>query len=326
MEKIFVKYLNGTCTPDEYLLIVEILRNSKNSMVLNDLMRESWDTLKPQVDAPSNTDLLGRIHRQIALSENKQPAKTIRLYKISLRLAAVLIIGLFTTLAFFYNSLYLSAGSELTNHFSSPAGAKANIELPDGSNVWLNSESEIAFSANFNNNRKVELKGEAYFDVKKNASTFIVNTTYGDIHVFGTEFNVKAYPNENFITTLEQGSLEVNTKSGKKTLKPGEQAFLNVKNQLQVQAVEVGEFVSWKDGKLIFVRKPLVEVVKMLERWYNVKIELDLKETKNLWFTGTIEMETISEVLGIIEITLPIEYTYDKKTRIIKIKVKKHNA
>jgi ferric-dicitrate binding protein FerR (iron transport regulator) len=89
-----------------------------------------------------------------------------------------------------------------------------------------------------------------------------------------------------------------------------------------VKPVIVDEFISWKDGKLMFVRKSLGEVTKMLERWYNVKIELESKETKELWFTGTIEKETISEVLELIKTTIPIEYSFNSKTRIMKIKAK----
>ncbi|WP_423126876.1 FecR family protein [Gaoshiqia sp. Z1-71] len=321
MEEIFKKYSNSACTPEEYLVLVEYLRNSGNNTDIDRLMKEAWNNMKHQSGKTPDAGLLGRIHHQIALTENKRPGKTIRFYQISFRVASVVIIGLLITLAFFYQSVQ-SPDSEFALHFSTPAGAKANFELPDGSIVSLNSGSEMSYSANFKKNRNVQLKGEAYFEVKKNKGTFSVTTAYGNILVLGTGFNVKAYADDQFVTTLEHGSLEISTATGKEILKPGSQAFLDEKNQLQVKSVDVRDFVSWKDGKLIFVRQPLDEVLKMLERWYNVNIEMDLKEAKNLWFTGTIEMETISEVLEIIGQTLPIEYSFDKRRRTIKINAK----
>ena len=95
--------------------------------------------------------------------------------------------------------------------------------------VWLNSGSEITYAGNFNENRKLQLKGEAFFDVVKSGSTFQISTEFGNIQVLGTAFNVKAYSDDNFVTTLERGSLEVTTVSGKEKqiLKPGNQSCLD---------------------------------------------------------------------------------------------------
>jgi len=324
MDRLFKKYLNGTCTPEEYSVVVELIRNHEHDKALDGFMKENWEAIEAKSEEIQNADLLVRIHHQIALKENMSSQKIIRFYKLSLRIAAVLIVGLIVTTAVVYKFASQFAVAEVAQRFSTPAGAKSNFVLPDGSTVWLNSGSEITYSGDFKQDRKVHLKGEAYFDVIKSDNPFQIRTEYGDIRVLGTAFDVKAYADDNFITTLERGSLEVSSKSenAKYTLNPGTQAFLNENNELQVKEVDVREFVSWKEGKLMFVRKSLEEVVKMLERWYNVKIELDAKETKELWFTGTVEMETISEVLDIIGTTLPIEYSFDSKTRVMKIKAK----
>lgn len=324
MDRLFKKYLNGTCTPEEYTKVLEVIKGNKNDQSLDRFMNENWNAIEAKMAETSDADLLGRIHHQIALTENKTTQKSIRFYRLSLQIAAALIVGLIVTSAYLFKYSDRFALQPLTQHVSTTPGSITNFQLPDGSTVWLNSGSEITYAGNFERDRKIQLKGEAFFDVVKSGKTFQISTEYGNIQVLGTAFNVKAYSNDNFITTLERGSLEVSITSGKdrQILKPGNQAYLNENNQLLVKNVSVDEFISWKDGKLMFVRKSLGEVTKMLERWYNVKIELESKETKELWFTGTIEKETISEVLEIIKTTIPIEYSFDSKTRIMKIKAK----
>lgn len=322
MDRLFKKYLNGTCTPEEYTRMLEVIRSEEDNLSLDRFMNDNWEALEAKSDETTNDNLLGRIHHQIALGESKTTQKNIRFYRLSLQIAAALIVGLIITSAYVFNYNY--SIKSITQHVSTSPGSITNFMLPDGSKVWLNSGSEITYAGNFEKDRKLQLKGEAFFDVVKSGNTFKISTEYGNIQVFGTAFNVKAYSNDSFITTLERGSLEVSIASGKEKqiLKPGDQAYLNGNNQLLVKPVSVDEFISWKDGKLMFVRKSLGEVTKMLERWYNVKIELESTETKELWFTGTIEKETISEVLELIKTTIPIEYSFNSKTRIMKIKAK----
>ena len=107
-------------------------------------------------------------------------------------------------------------------------------------------------------------------------------------------------------------------------LKPGQQ--VNVfDDKMRIENVETDIYTSWKDGKLIFVEEYLPIVAKRLERWYNVKIELaNDKRLSEIWFAGTIEMESFSEVLELLKVTAPIDYDYDKKTRTIKINYKRN--
>jgi ferric-dicitrate binding protein FerR (iron transport regulator) len=169
------------------------------------------------------------------------------------------------------------------------------------------------------------LNGEAFFEVQKTGNPFIVTTNFGEIEVRGTFFNVNAFSGENFQTTLVQGAVTVKTNNGTKAIKlnPGQQAELEGKD-LIVKNVETDLFDSWKYGKLIFRNEYLPVVAKRLERWYNVKIELaNDKRLSEISYTGTLEMETFSEVLQLLRITAPINYSYDEKTRIIKITYRK---
>ena len=242
-------------------------------------------------------------------------------------IAAAFILGIIATTVVISTLNLSSVQSAQIQNITVPFGAKTNIELPDGSLVWLNSGSTLSFPSEFKNNRPVTLVGEAFFEVEKNEKPFIVSTSYGEVEVKGTSFNVKAFNEENLQATLVTGSVLVREKESKKevALRPGQQANL-AKGKIRISDVETDIFTSWKDGKLIFRKEYLPTMVKRLERWYNVKIELDKDSRLNdIWFSGTLEMESFTEVLELLKVTSPIDYTYNEKTRIIKIKYNKTN-
>lgn len=235
-----------------------------------------------------------------------------------LSVAAAFLIGILITSAFF--TLYFSrfeSGADMREVYI-PMGAKSKVEFPDGSSVWLNSGTKISYPAVFRGRREVMLDGEGYFEVVKSKTPFSVTTTKGEVEVLGTKFNVQSYAHENFTTTLVTGSVQLTTTDGETVLlKPGEQAGISASGKLLVTKVDTEVYTSWKEGILIFTREPFSIMAQRLERWYNVKIEIKDDELKNLWFTGTVEMETLSEFMALIELTYPVRYTYDSKTRIL---------
>ncbi|MGV8093628.1 MAG: FecR family protein [Mangrovibacterium sp.] len=233
--------------------------------------------------------------------------------------AAAFILGLFIPTVFYFTGKDGTDTVSQVEEISIPYGAKTNFVLPDGSTVWLNSGSSLSFPLRYQGDRTVKLKGEAYFDVVKNGDPFIVSTGYGKVEVLGTSFNVKAYDDGEFEATLVEGSVKINGSGNQSiTLLPGQQSYLS-NGELNIRKVDTEIFTSWKEGKLIFYREPFAQMARRLERWYNVKIEIDLKEMKDLWFTGTIEMETLSEVMDLIRRTMPVQYNYNQKTRTMRI-------
>lgn len=249
------------------------------------------------------------------------PSKTRTLFLKAASIAAAFILGiLLTTLVItkYYQKSTLTAQLE---NIVTPYGAKTNIQLPDGSIVWLNSGSTLSFPLQFGSQRPVTLNGEAFFKVVKSDKPFIVSTLYGDVKVQGTSFNVMAFNEEIFQATLVEGSVKVKEKytGNEVTLSPGQQASIS-KKEIDVERVETDLFTSWKDGKLIFRNEHLPLVAKRLERWYNVQIELaEDKRLSDINYTGTIEMESFSEVLQLLKVTAHIDYSYNEKTRTIKI-------
>jgi len=199
----------------------------------------------------------------------------------------------------------------------SPKGSVSEMILHDGSVIFLNADSKIRYSADGENGqREVFLSGEAWFEVAKNEKKpFLVHTSFYDVKVTGTKFNVKAYDSdETTTTTLEEGQVIVQSGANLKLaeniiLHPGEQVvFCKQDKSAVVKSVNTKWYTSWKDNKLVFVNMNLKELVVLLERKYGVEIEIINKEILDLHFDGTIKNETIIEFLEIVKKTLPIKY------------------
>ncbi len=197
------------------------------------------------------------------------------------------------------------------NYLTIPRGGQFFIKLSDGTQVSLNSESQLKYPVHFieGETREVELVyGEAYFDVSpstnhKGAKFKVLNNTQ-EIEVLGTEFNIKAYKDEvNIYTTLVEGKVAINTPNLKQLLIPNQQSILDTQNNtLSVITVDVLEAISWKEGVFSFVDKPLKDIMKVLSRWYDVDIIFDNKELESAEFIGTLNKnQSIDEVLSIMK-------------------------
>lgn len=231
-----------------------------------------------------------------------------------LKFAAVLVFGLFIG---FYITSIKTRQEPVYYAAHSPRGSVSEMILPDGSIIFLNSDSKIKYSIEGKEGiREVFLNGEAWFQVEKNMKEpFVVHTPYYDVNVTGTRFNVKAYDTDNEIaTTLEEGEVVISSSVNLKlafspTLKPGEQLVLNkYSKKMTIKTVNTKWFTSWKDNKLIFVNMSLKELIVVLERKYGVDIDVKNKAILDYHYDGTIKNETIIEILEIIKNTLPISY------------------
>lgn len=183
-------------------------------------------------------------------------------------------------------------------------GSIIRHELPDHSVVWLNAGSTLRYPTVFRkNNRKVELKGEAYFEVHADHERpFYVNTSSGmSVHAYGTRFNVSAYEDDNYIeTVLEKGKVNVTTPDLKTSIKlaPGERAFYDKNlNKLVKEQIDTYEKIAWKEGKLIFRNTSLDEVLKRLARHFNVDIQFNNKSGKEYKYRATFRNETLLQIL-----------------------------
>ncbi|HWV74605.1 MAG TPA: FecR family protein [Pseudosphingobacterium sp.] len=167
-----------------------------------------------------------------------------------------------------------------SNTLSTPKGGQYQVILSDGTKVWLNAASSLSYPTVFTGNeRKVLLKGEAYFEVAKNAKqTFKVITDRQELVVLGTHFNINSYEDEPDIkTTLLEGSVKVSSLQTNHTilLKPGEQSALKKSGKLKVDQINAENAIAWKSGLFQFQGSSIQEALRQMARWYDVTIEFE---------------------------------------------------
>ena len=178
------------------------------------------------------------------------------------------------------------------NKLEVPRGGECMIKLDDGTKVWVNAETKLKYPVAFvGDRREVVLEGEAFFDVAKNEKPFIVKTSFGDVRVLGTAFGISAYASESeSYTTLVRGKVSVEREGGEPVvILPGEQVVTSKDGKMIKQQVDVEEFVGWKDGIYVFMEKSLGEIMKTLERWYNISVDFQEKSLVDLPFTGNLK-------------------------------------
>jgi transmembrane sensor len=246
------------------------------------------------------------------------------------RIAAVLAIPLLLTTLYFYQesrkaqSEYFTSSSQhkVSNTFQASLGARTQVVLPDGSLVWLNSGSALSCPAVFDSrSRNVELKGEAYFEVVKiEKIPMIVSSGDLKVKVYGTKFNVNAYPDEKqIITTLVEGIVTIIPGDSRKEhqLSPGYTASYTVEDKkLQISKVEdMNSFTGWKDGKLLFHNESFAYIIKRLERWYNAEIQLTDSSLGAYTLYATFFDESIEQILDIFSRSIPIKIEYPKRVK-----------
>ncbi len=234
------------------------------------------------------------------------------------------------------------------NTVSTKSGSKSKVQLPDGTQVWLNADSKITYDENFMGNvREVQLSGEAYFDVVKNKThPFIIHTHSIDLKVLGTAFNVRSYDNEkNTETSLLRGSVEItlrNNPDKKIILSPNEKLMVQnddfslinnkpaestLKEKDPMMILSKVHFKKedslpvetlWLKNKLAFDGESLEDVASKIERWYDVKVNILDEKLKNSQYSAVFEDESLQQVMEALRLTGNFKYTINKKEVTIK--------
>ncbi|MEM9649108.1 MAG: FecR domain-containing protein [Bacteroidota bacterium] len=214
------------------------------------------------------------------------------------------------------------------NTLTIPRGGQFYIVLSDGTKVWLNSDSELRYPVAFppNQARKVELVyGEAYFEVSpstQNQGThFLVTTQEQEVDVLGTEFNIKAFKEDNFIeTTLVNGKVAVRNGSNVNNLSPGYQSKLDKgSQQISIAPADVYNTISWKNGLFSFKNMALKDIMTVLSRWYDVEVEIRNTSVENISFHGVFNRnQDLENILSIIENTNEAKFTTKGKTIMVE--------
>ncbi|MDD2303333.1 MAG: DUF4974 domain-containing protein [Prolixibacteraceae bacterium] len=320
LQHLIQKYSEGSISLKEQIELSEQLADPGNRNA-EEILHDDWES---QLESNSNSDydlkpVLDQVHHRIRLNETHKPAG-IHWVQAFQRVAAILIFPLlFSFLAYFHFQDKFSASSVSYAEIQCPMGVRTKFQLPDGSTGYLNSGSSLKYPVQFNGERKVELIGEAFFDVVHNAKIpFHVNTKNLDIKVLGTTFNVIANEDEQSEEiVLQTGKVNVSAKSGEMLaeMKPNEQLTLNIEKQtVSKTEVEASQYSTWKEGKLVFRNENMQQVARRLSRWYNADVVVDDRMLDTYTFHATFADEPLDEVLKLLSITTPLSYKEEKRT------------
>jgi transmembrane sensor len=305
-------YFNGKLSATEEAELVQWLKLDDENMAYFLNFKEKIDP--QEIDHPLLQSSFAELKNKLLINQefNAKISSRVRRLQLSFsRIAAMLLVAVIAGFSLAYLLIEFDASKKNVVWFEThvPRGEKSQLILPDGSRVWLNSESEISYPSDFmNGDRIMKLKGEAYFEVAKlENKPFTVQTNNYNIRVLGTKFNVMAYPDFNRTeTSLIEGKIEIQKGEQSIPVTPGE-IFSFANNKYSIKEARVSQTAKWKDDIFDFDRITFKELITRMERWYDVDIEIKNQELNEILYSGIFKNEeTIWEVLNTFQLTLPI--------------------
>ncbi len=358
LKNLIVKYLTNEIQEEELSVLYDWLNENDNHREIFNKIRTVWltsgkKTLQENTDRYKAWDRFWNKH-----SNRLKSGIFFFKYRKHIAIAASWLIFMFVGSMVPLDNWFVSRNPTLSNisltEIVAPLGAKCKVTLPDKTIVWLNAGSKISYDKSFNlKERLVQLEGEAYFSVAENKTCpFEVKTSDILITALGTKFNVKAYPEEETITaTLEEGKINVVPIHAKKStepiiLKPNENIVYykhdnslkldnadgqypkgdkNVKNIAVPSKIKIASdvntelYTSWKEERWIFLGEPLPSLASKLERRFNMHIVFADDQLKDYKFSGSIENETVEQILQALRLTAPLKFKIVKNTIILSV-------
>lgn len=203
-----------------------------------------------------------------------------------------------------------------TNILNVPIGLDYHLELEDGTQVWLNSATQLKFPLKFSkDSRNVTIKGEAYFEIAKDANRpFLVNINHGAVKVLGTSFNINNYDPEDIRVALVEGSVQVQHASSQMVIKPGFEASAGKSQEISVKPFDADEVLAWRSGRFYFNDKTVQEIMQVIPRLYGVNVQIDNPTIKEKLFTGVINRhKPLTLFLDKMKLMVKMDYYFDKQ-------------
>jgi transmembrane sensor len=301
---LIIKHLTDELSPSETDELERWLQASDKNLALSDDYRKLWQKAENQmpVEIQSiDTDAEWRAFERKVLKPGKRKSDAgKKILRTALTAAASILIV--WALIFFFKDTKVTVLAE---------SEVKEAALPDNSKVMVNVGSKIEYPENFIKNRTVELSGEAYFIAEYDVDNpFTVRTPDYDVVVTGTEFFVSTVGA--FEVIVNEGSVKIQSRkqaADTLILKSNERAMPNKEQALTKAPNESQNFLAWKTGKLVFDNDQLSEIVAVLERTYNVRIEISKPEKGQLYMTVSIDNQSIESVMTVIEATLDVSIT-----------------
>lgn len=304
------RYLSGNISPEEQKELREWVAASSENTDEFQRVKNLWDASHPafvpgQIDARA---ALQKVSEQMLRKEAKPRGRMLLL--TLQRVAAVLFIPLLLCAGFFA----WKAGSTpepviACNKVVSPYGVMSQLQLPDGSKVWLNTNSSITYPTMFERTGKrvVEMSGEAYFEVQSDVNhPFVVRIGGVDVQATGTQFNINAY--DQTVVTLVEGRVGVRALDHDYPLLPDQQITITQEGEALTSRVDPFQSISWKDGLLAFRDARLEDVFKRLQQIYHVEFVIKDPEISSYIYRATFRGETIDRIVNLLMLSSPIRF------------------
>lgn len=324
--QLFDKFLLKQASAEKIQVLIQWLKSEGS---FQDWADEEWNAAASEMDTKLQRQLFGQIKEKISqIDRTCLPEKENRprkFYLWSARVASVILLLLMTGLSVYYYTMSQMIMPDMI--VSVEKGQKANVVLPDGSKVWVNSDSRLSYGSRFNQKERVlSLEGEAYFEVTPDKDRpFIVETDELAVRALGTSFNVKSYEEEKDVSTvLMTGKVEVTSDYDRLVLNPNERIVFNKQTgHMEKSTVEnTGDYINWKYNALTFNGETFENIVHTLERYYNTRIVFESETLKKYRFTGTPGNTSLESILQILSLTSPLSYEVRDSMIILRENVK----
>lgn len=325
-DKQIEEVLAGIASPEDAKYVAEWFATEEGSDYLEAAMTRDSELIKNEfADLYVNHDIPSKkIQEQIRKNIRMKKLKRICFRVAAVLIPVVLIVGLYIQL----NSKVDLFGTSEYEEVVVAKGERIQIMFQDGTKVYINSDSKLRYPKKFAlNTREVFLEGEAYFVVAKNKNRpFIVNLNGPAIHVLGTSFNVQDYPeNKDIVVCLDEGNINLTLPTEKKyPVQPGERLVYDKENKQCIisKMNDMQRLSMWKQNVIVFKDTPLPEVIKVLNRWYDVDFKVEDEQALKYVYTLTSDNTLLEKVLMDLEKIAPVKFEYneDKKEVIVKMK------
>lgn len=301
---IFERYIRNEATTDEIEKLRTYIRQNKE---LEMWMEQQIEGSSDDISVAVRMRMLKNIRTEIHHTHHYPPIWAV------MKWAAVIAIPIALIVSLYFNfqpedkkSLVIVANQ----------GEKANVVLPDGSKVDINSASKITYSNDYNKvYRSLQLEGEAYFDVKHDKTKpFVVKCQDIRIAVLGTTFGIRAYKEDKFISVvLKTGKIILQTPSEYIVMHPNERIIYNCTTQkTETESVVASEYVNWRQDRLRFDDETIEEIMRVISRTHNINIRFSNDSLKKQRFTGTLDNKNIETVMNMISQTSTIKFKFEK--------------
>ncbi|WP_449440184.1 FecR family protein [Pedobacter steynii] len=330
MNKLLLKkYLYNTCTDEELEQVRQFLRQPESADLFRSVLNEAWNEMEePELDLHAMASYRQQIMQKLQ-NNNESVPKVTKFRPIHLlKYAAILILPLVFGLYYLSKSKKETVAKVALIESYNPKGQRSIVTLSDGTLIYLGSNSKIRYPKTFSNVREMELIGEAFFKVKRDPSRpFIIHTNTVQTKVLGTSFKIEAFKGSPIAVSVATGKVRVDreTTPNKKqltsvaVLTPGNVVNWDEKtNKASLSTIDPHELEQWKDGNLIFSNQRLADVLAVLERCYNVKINVTSNSLSNFRINTTCSLnESITKVMDVLSKAADFKYKLDDDQIII---------